>query len=100
MNKELYREYAELKIQEKQIKSRVEEIGPVIKDEILKMGLDKLPTNLGNFNIKKVKRWTYSPVVDEAKKSLDALKTNEEATGTATFVEVDQLEFRENKNVE
>ncbi len=98
MKPELFREYAELKIKEKQIKARVEELNPVIKEELVSAGLDKLPTNLGNFNIKKVKRWTYTSAVESAKRSLDELKAAEEATGTATFVEVEQLEFRESKN--
>ena len=97
MKTEILKEYAGLKIEEKRIKARVEELNPIIKKEILDAGLDKLPTNLGNFNIKKVKRWTYSPAIDEAKKRLDDLKAEEEATGTATFVEVEQLEFREIK---
>ena len=100
MRKELFKEYAELKIEEKKVKARVEELNPIIRKEILDMGLDKLPTSLGNFNIKKVKRWTYTPAVNEAKQRLDELKAAEEATGTATFVEVEQLEFRETKDNE
>lgn len=98
MNKSLYKEYAELKIEEKKIKIRIEELNPQIKKEIIDMGLDKLPTNLGNFNIKKVKRWKYSELIDSLKKQLDESKAQEEANGTATFVEVEQLEFREIKN--
>jgi len=98
MKPELFREYAELKIKEKQIKARVEELNPIIKEELVSAGLDKLPTNLGNFNIKKVKRWTYSPALDELIESIKEAKANEEAIGTATFVEVEQLEFRESKN--
>ncbi len=98
MNKENLKEYAELKIQEKRIKSRIEELNPVIKQEMIDLGLDKVPTTAGNFNIKKAKKWTYSPAVAAAKESLDSLKSQEEADGTATFVEVEQLEFRELKN--
>jgi len=98
MKPEILREYAELKIKEKQIKVRIDELNPIIKDEIVNAGLDKLPTNLGNFNIKKIKRWTYSDEVDSAKQNLDELKSKEEADGTATFVEVEQLEFREIKS--
>lgn len=94
---ELFREYAQLKIKEKSIKARIEELNPIIKEEILSAGLNKLPTNLGNFLIKKVKRWTYSAAVDKAKEILDLLKTTEEADGTANYVEVEQLEFREIK---
>ena len=87
-----------MKIEEKKIKARVEELNPLVKKDIIDSGLDKLPTNFGNFTIKRVKKWAYSPAVEIAKKTLDDLKAAEEATGTATFVEVEQLEFRENKN--
>jgi len=98
MKKELFEEYAKLKIQEKEIKFRIDELNPIIKLDMLDIGVDKVPTNLGNFNMKKVKKWKYSDDVEKAKKYLDELKANEEASGAATFVEVEQLEFRENKN--
>ncbi len=97
MNSQNLKEYAELKTEEKRIKTRIDELNPLIKKEIIDSGLDKLPTSLGNFNIKRVKRWTYTPAVESAKRSLDELKAEEEATGAATFVEVEQLEFRELK---
>lgn len=95
MNKENLKEYAELKIKEKGIKTRIDELNPLIKQEMLDLGLDKVPTSAGNFNIKKIKKWSYSPAVAAAKDSLDATKAAEEADGTATYVEVEQLEFRE-----
>ena len=98
MKPEILREYAELKIKEKGIKSRIEELNPIIKEELVSSGLDKLPTNLGNFSIKKVKRWTYSAVVELIKKQLDDSKAKEEADGTASYVEAEQLEFREIKS--
>lgn len=98
MNKENLKEYAELKIQEKRIKGRIEELNPLIKQEMIDLGLDKVPTTAGNFNIKKGKKWTYSSAVTRVKEMLDSLQDREEANGTATFVEVEQLEFRELKN--
>lgn len=95
MKPEILREYAELKIKEKGIKTRIEELSPIIKEELVSAGLDKLPTNLGNFSIKKVKRWTYSGAIEIIKKQLDFRKAEEEADGTASFVETEQLEFRE-----
>ncbi len=97
MKAEIFREYAELKIKEKGIKSRLEELNPIIKEELVSSGLDKLPTNLGNFSIKKVKRWEYSSEVKLVEDNLKELKKNEEANGTARYVESQQLEFREIK---
>ena len=98
MNKENLKEYAGLKIKEKEIKLRIEELNPLIKQEMIDLGLDKVPTTIGNFNIKKTKKWSYSQAVAAAKDSLDRIKAAEEADGTATYVEVEQLEFRESKN--
>lgn len=98
MNAELLKEYAELKIQEKSIKERIDELNPLVKEEVLSQGIDKLPTNLGNFIIKKIKKWTYSKTVEDAVKHLEELKAFEQAHGKATFVEVEQLEFRQLKH--
>lgn len=97
MNKEILKEYAELKIQSNKIDERVIELKPLVLKDILDAGLDKVPTNLGNFNIKKRKVWKYSDDVTNAEEKLKALKATEEAEGTATFDEVEQLEFRETK---
>lgn len=98
MKPELLREYAECKIAEKKIKARLEELNPLIKEDIIAAGLDKVPTSMGNFIIKKVKRWTYSPGIADLKEELEKAKSREEADGTATFVDVEQLEFREQKH--
>lgn len=98
MNKEHLKEYADLKVKEKEVKERLEELNPLIKQELLNQNIDKLPTTLGSFNIKKIKKWKYSATVSVMEEGLSALRTEEQADGTATFVEVPILEFRENKN--
>ncbi len=102
MKTEILKRYAELKIQEKAVKREIEQLNPIVKKEILANGLDKLPTNLGNFTIKKIKKWTYSPnltgKISFYENKIEEEKKEEQADGTATFVEVDQLEFREAKN--
>jgi hypothetical protein len=97
MNTANLNEYAKLKIEEKRIKARIEELGPQIRQEIVLEGFDKVPTNLGNFNIKSMKKWTYSEAVKQAEANIKTLKATEEQDGTATYVEVQQLEFREKK---
>ncbi len=96
--KDFLKDYARLKIEEKAIKARLEELNPIIRQAMSDEGVDKIPTNQGNFSIKKTKRWTYSSDVIALKESLDKRKSDEEKDGTATFVEVEQLEFRELKN--
>lgn len=99
MNTQQIKELAELRIQEKAIKVRIEELAPLVLKDILDAGFDKVPTPVGNFNIKKRKVWTYSNAAVLAEAALDELKTGEQASGIATFAEVDQLEFRQNKAV-
>jgi hypothetical protein len=97
MNKDQLKRYAELKIQATAIDAELKELQPLVLSDILESQLDKVPTSLGNFNIKKRKVWKYSPAVESEKEILDKLKETEEADGTATFEEVAQLEFRQTK---
>lgn len=98
MNKEQLKEYADLKIQEKAITARMKELGPLVLADILEAGFDKVPTDYGNFNIKKRKTWKYTDEVDNLVDRLKILQESEQATGAATFVEVSQLEFRASNN--
>lgn len=81
--KDNLREYAELKIQEKKIKERIEFLNPTIKDYISDQNLDKIPTNLGVFSLKSVQVWEFSETVLNALVAVDKLKDREKADGTA-----------------
>ena len=96
MKKEL-KEYAELKLEEKRIKARMAELNPTILNFMMESNFDKIDSPIGDFIIKKMKRWTFTPVVAELENDLENLKDAEKANGKATFREVEQLEFRENK---
>lgn len=97
MNTEIIKEYAELKIEEKRVKARLEELAPDVKAEIVAAEVDKLPTSLGTFTIKKVKKWSYSETTKQLEADLKARKAMEEAEGIAEFMVQDQMEFREAK---
>lgn len=100
MNKSNLKSYAQLKSEAKRIDFALKELAPLILKEMAEADLDKVPTSLGNFSVKKMKKWTYSEKVEEIKLALDERKADEEATGTATFTEMPILEFRENKENE
>lgn len=82
--KENLKLYAELKIQEKEIKARLEELNPLVKDFISAQGVDKLPTNLGTFSLVPKAVWKFSPAVKRLEDEVDKLKEKEKADGTAT----------------
>ena len=97
MTTENLKQYAELKMQASAIEEKLSELKPLILQEMVESDVDKVPTTLGNFTIKKTKKWSYSGAVILLKEQLDEQKSIEEADGTATFTETQILEFRENK---
>ena len=97
MNKDTLKEFANLKIEANKIEERLAELKPIVLAEIVGASLDKVPTSLGTFSIKKKKNWVYSEKVESIIARLKLTKEIEEADGTATFTETPILEFRENK---
>lgn len=91
-------EYARLKLQEREIAEKIKELNPVIQDGMIHLGLDKQPTNLGDFIIIKRKYWKYSETCEAMRQGLKDKEADEEARGIATFTEKPQLQFREKKN--
>jgi hypothetical protein len=99
MNKKLLLEYANLKIQAKEIEAKLE----FLYDEALKqvqeikgdsdqpVALDTLPGY--TFGIASRKTWTYSQSLQTKEIDLKTLKATEQATGAATFIEEQQLRF-------
>ena len=94
MNNKLYEDYASLKLQEKEIEEKLNELKPLILQEFSDAGVDKLETDFGNFTVTNRKTWKYSPKVDEAEKVVDDLKEVEKADGTATAEEKPVLYFK------
>lgn len=94
MTKELFQEYALLKLQEKGIKARIEELNPKIKSEISLAGADKIDSEWGTFTVMKKKLWVYSDVVKTLEATLEERRIEEQATGSATFKEVPILMFK------
>lgn len=79
--------YAELKIQEKTIKSQIEELQPDIKKYMMDEGVDKVPTSMGNFILSERTTWQYS-------KAVETLQKEEKANGTAKAVKAVTLMFK------
>lgn len=97
MNKEQFKEYADLKVEEKKIKARLSELGPLLKDQIASAGGDKVESEFGLFTLKKVPVWKYSPAVEKLEEEVDTLKKVEKSTGVATSEERIDLMYKEPK---
>lgn len=83
MDKDLFKEYANLKIEEKRIKKQIEKLSPLVKEEMNKAGAQKVPSAFGTFTLKPVSVWKYSEAVDILEQKVDTLKESEKATGVA-----------------
>jgi polyhydroxyalkanoate synthesis regulator phasin len=92
--KKLCADYAEAKVITEACKKRIEEIAPVIKAKMLDESIDKMESDSGNFTLKYVPVWTYSPAVKELEEQVDKLKETEKADGTATNVIRNDLMFK------
>lgn len=92
--KEKLAKYAELKREEKRIASAIAELGPVILNMIVDLGVDKVETTFGRFIVVKRTSFTYSDNVTDLEESLEALKEQEKAEGIAKAVKSNQLQYR------
>ncbi len=97
MTTELFQEYAELKVQEKTIKTRLDELKASVIEEMDSEGLDKQPTPAGTFSLIHAKKWDFSESVKETEKGLKKMMEKEKSDGTATFTEALELRFTHNK---
>lgn len=89
----LFQEYAELKLEEKRIELRINELKGQVIEEMQAEGVDKQPTPLGNFTLSLTKKWKYSGAVKEADEFMKNLKEKEKQDGTAECTEVAELKF-------
>lgn len=92
-NKGLFRAYAALKQQEKDIENQIKEIAPKILKMMIEETADKINSLYGTFSIEKRKTWKYTQAVKLAEEHLIGLQEKEKATGKATFEERPILKY-------
>lgn len=86
MTKEKFKRYAELKVQEKQIKAEIDILSPEILEE---MGdNDQVETEQGVFTKGSRRSWTYPEEIEKEAEALKEKKKVAEQTGTATSEEI------------
>lgn len=86
MKKELLEEYAALKATEKTTADRLQELKPLIVEEMRAEDADKVATAFGSFTLGSQTRWQYSPAVEK-------LQELEKANGKARAVTSTVLRF-------
>lgn len=94
MNTDQLKEYAKLKIEEKAIKARIDELNPLILEDIQKSGADEVPTSMGTFTLSSRRTYKYPDEIVNMELSLKEKKTEAEAKGTATPVDKEYIIFK------
>jgi hypothetical protein len=89
----LYEEYALLESQEKEIKTKKEQLRPLIMQQMLDKGQKKIETGVGSFSISPLKKWTYPERIVKLEEDFKAEKAKTQSTGEATYVEEPSLRF-------
>ena len=93
--KELLQKYADLKAVIAEAEDEIDVLKSDICSKMTEQGADKIDAeNLGTFTLAKKKTWKYSEQVEAASESLNIMKRDEQACGTATFVEDPYLVFK------
>lgn len=93
----IYEQYAVLKAKIDELEVQKDGLIPQILQQMNEAHIEKVETGVGKFSITKLKKWSYSPKVEELADDLKTLKAREESTGEATYEEKDSLRFTGNK---
>lgn len=90
---EVFEEYESLKLEEKKIKERLDELKPSIIEAVPE---DKeIQLTYGFIKVQNRSTWKFSPAVDEAKKEVKKLEAEEKAKGIATSTTAPVVYYKE-----
>ena len=93
----IYTEYAELKMQEKEIKKQVDAKKKLVEQLMEEEGKKLEKNELGTFVMVPRKKWTYSKETQDLDTKLKLQIEDEREDGTATFTESSSVTFTANK---
>ena len=97
MNKQLLKDYAELKIQEKELKSKLDTLNESVLEMLVESGVEEVDIeHLGRITMGGRRSWTYPENVSIAESNYKDLKKEAEQLGTATYTEKKYITFRGN----
>ncbi len=83
----MFQKYADLMVEKRRIEAELENLNPLIKEQIIASGNDKIVSEFGSFTVGKRAVWKYSDAVTE-------LQEKEKATGVATKSETTSLTYK------
>jgi len=89
----LYEEYALLEAEISVLEMKKEQLKPVILQQMIDGGVDKIETIVGKFSVSTRKTWTYPVEVNEIGEEFKAAKAKAESTNEATFEQSTGLRF-------
>jgi hypothetical protein len=88
MTKELFDQLATLRIQEREIKSKIDEIYPQVLEEVADAEDGTvIESDLGNFTVSFRRNWEYPELIQEFESEVKKKKKLAEQTGEATYEE-------------
>ncbi len=94
-NKELLNYYADLKIEEKQISEKVEEIKEKVIALMVESELEELElSDKGKLTLNKKRSWKYPEPIKQKEDEVKALKKEAEQLGTADYTENAYVVFK------
>ncbi len=93
IDKEVLKEYAHLKSEEKRVTERIKELQPGIQEAMRANGADKVETDFGSFTLSERTTYQYSKAVED-------LQEKEKADGTAKKLVSSTLLFKPPKSNE
>lgn len=98
LKKELFEQYAALKVKEKEVAAEIKALQPALMAEIDQTEEKKVEAEFGLFSITSRRTYKYSDAVAKAEEKVDKLKEKEMAEGVATFTESKSVRFEVPKN--
>lgn len=94
MNKELFKNYADIKNQIKDLTAKSKEIEKSVVEEMNNQEVEEVKSDFGTFYFTTRKTWEYSEDIKILEEGMKKNKKMEEENGTAKFEEKKSLTFR------
>ncbi len=94
MNKELFKNYADIKNQIKDLTAKAKEIEKFVSGEMVKEDVEEVKSDFGTFYFTTRKTWEYSKDIKILEEGMKKNKEMEQENGTAKFEEKKSLTFR------
>lgn len=97
--KQILQDYAELKLQIKELEEKADELNPQILELMQESEVEEIAIgDIGKVSLGSRRSWKYTVKVQEDEKALKELKKLEEQTGAADYTEKQYIIFKSKKD--